>query len=103
MAPEISLFNISIMALAFWNTSLRASDCEKVLLACLNIVAVPRIITVARDIAMTTSISVKAECLWVIDNCQFSIVDFLAGLFKYFSIEHFSGINVSRTWFRRCQ
>ncbi len=60
---------MSKVVLKFWNTSLRAFDCKKTLLACLKIIVVPRIITEARDIAVTISISVKAEYPWKIDNC----------------------------------
>jgi hypothetical protein len=54
---------VSNAALTFWYTSLRASDCEKALLACLKIIAVTRISIEARAMATTNSIRVKAEQL----------------------------------------
>ena len=61
----MSLFNISNAALTFWYTSLRASDCEKALLACLKIIAVISIIIAARDMETTSSTRVKAERLLI--------------------------------------
>ena len=66
---------VSKAALTFWYTSLRASDCEKALLACLKIIAVTRISIDAKATATMSSIRVKAEFLCKIDNLRITICD----------------------------